>query len=201
MKHRLHLTLVLLLFVQGLALLHGCSNSESEVPGPGATGSTAAQVLNLTPDNTLLRVIGGIFVVVVGVYIFAQDPVPQIRRNRAGRSSLWQDFASIFGITIANFILVIPYILACFAAFKVSSSDVGGNDVAGISRAIFVIFGFFCGACAWWTLLACVINLFRRRFRPRHMLTINHVAGLIIGLLGIYTILSTFFDIFPNVGH
>ena len=54
---------------------------------------------------------------------------------------------------------------------------------------------------AWWTLLAFVINLFRRRFRPRHMLTINHVAGLIIGILGIYTILSTFFDIFPNVGH
>ena len=48
--------------------------------------------------------------------------------------------------------------------------------------------------------LAFVINLFRRRFRPRHMLTINHVAGLIIGILGIYTILSTFFDIFPNVG-
>ena len=48
---------------------------------------------------------------------------------------------------------------------------------------------------------AQVINLFRRRFRPRHMLTINHVAGLIIGILGIYTILSTFFDIFPNVGH
>ena len=94
--------------------------------------------------NTLLRVIGGIFVVVVGVYIFAQNPV--IRRNRVGRSSLWQDFASIFGITIANFIMVIPYILAFFAAFKVSSSDVGGNDVAGISRAIFVIFGFFCGA-------------------------------------------------------
>ncbi len=55
MKHRLHLTLVLLLFVQGLALLHGCSNSESEVPGPGATGSTAAQVLNLTPDFITLE--------------------------------------------------------------------------------------------------------------------------------------------------
>ena len=33
------------------------------------------------------------------------------------------------------------------------------------------------------------------------MLTINHVAGMLIGLLGIYTILSTFFAIFPNVGH
>ena len=36
--------------------------------------------------NTLLRVIGGIFVVIVGVFIFAQNPVPQIRRNRAGIS-------------------------------------------------------------------------------------------------------------------
>ena len=33
------------------------------------------------------------------------------------------------------------------------------------------------------------------------MLPINHVAGVVIGLLGIYTILSTFFDILPNVGH
>ena len=151
--------------------------------------------------NTLLRVVGGIFVMAVGVYIFSQNPVPQIRRNRAGKSSLWQDFASIFGLTLANFIMVIPYILAFFAVFKISGSDVAGGGFGGFVRAVFVIAGFFGGAAAWWTLLACVINLFRRRFRPRHMLTINHVAGLLIGILGIYTILSTFFDIFPDVGH
>ncbi len=149
--------------------------------------------------NTLLRVIGGIFVVIVGVYIFSQNPVPQIRRNRAGKTSLWQDFASIFGLTIANFIMVIPYILAFFAVFKISSIDVAHGGFGGFVRAAFVIGGFFGGAAAWWTLLAFVISLFRRRFRPRHMLTINHVAGLLIGILGIYTILSTFFDIFPNV--
>ena len=145
--------------------------------------------------------IGGIFVVIVGVFIFAQNPVPQIRRNRAGKTSLWQDFASIFGLTIANFIMVIPYILAFFAVFKISGGDMADHTFGGFMRSLFVIAGFFGGAVAWWTLLAFVINLFRRRFRPRHMLTINHVAGLIIGILGIYTILSTFFDIFPNVGH
>ena len=144
--------------------------------------------------NTLLRVIGGIFVVIVGVYIFTQNPVPQIRRNRAGKSSLWQDFASIFGLTIANFIMVIPYILAFFAVFKISSGEVAGTGIGGFVRAVFVIAGFFAGASSWWTLLASVISLFRRRFRPRHMLTINHVAGLVIGILGIYTILSTFFS-------
>ena len=151
--------------------------------------------------NTLLRIIGGIFVVIVGVYIFAQNPVPQIRRNRAGKTSLWQDFASIFGLTIANFIMVIPYILAFFAVFKVSSTDVGGNDVAGIFRALFVILGFFCGACVGGPRRPGPPTPPPHRSRPRHMLTINHVAGLIIGFLGIYTILSTFFDIFPNVGH
>ncbi len=149
--------------------------------------------------NILLRVIGGIFVVIVGVYIFSQNPVPQIRRNRAGKSSLWQDFASIFGLTIANFIMVIPYLLAFFAVFKISSGDMTGTGFGGFMRALFTIAGFFCGAAAWWTSMATVINLFRRRFRPRHMLTINHVAGLLIGILGVYTILSTFFDIFPDV--
>ena len=77
--------------------------------------------------DTLLRVIGGIFVVIVGVFIFAQNPVPQIRRNRAGKTSLWQDFASIFGLTIANFIMVIPYILAFFAVFKISGGDMADH--------------------------------------------------------------------------
>ena len=122
--------------------------------------------------NTLLRVIGGIFVVIVGVYIFAQNPVPQIRRN-----------------------------LAFFAVFKISSGDMTQTGFGGFVRSVFVIAGFFGGAAFWWTFLACVISLFRRRFRPRHMLTINHTAGIIIGLLGIYSILSTFFSIFPNVGH
>lgn len=151
--------------------------------------------------NTLLRVVGGIFVVIVGVYVFLQNPVPQIRRNRAGKSSLGQDFVSIFGLTIANFIMVIPYILAFFAVFKISNVELADAGFSGFLRAAVTIVGFFGGATAWWTLLAFVINLFRRRFRPRHMLTINHIAGLLIGILGIYTILSTFFSIFPNVGH
>ena len=159
-------------------------------------------VMSFIENNmAIIKALGGISVVIVGVTIFLKNPVVQIRRNRAGKTSLWQDFASIFGLTIANFIMVIPYILAFFAVFKISSGDVTGSGFSGFVRSVFVIAGFLGGATAWWTLLACVISLFRRRFRPRHMLTINHVAGLIIGILGIYTILSTFFDIFPNVGH
>lgn len=141
--------------------------------------------------NALLRVVGGIFVVVVGVYIFAQNPVVQIRRNRSGVGSDWNDFFSIFGLTLANFIMVIPYILAFFAVFKVGSTEelTRGEELV---RGLIVMGGFAVGSVLWWSGLACVINLFRSNFRPRHMLAINHVAGGLIGGLGIYTILSTF---------
>ncbi len=139
----------------------------------------------------ILSIIGGVFVVIVGVYIFFQNPVPQIRRNRAGNTTLWKDFASMFGFTIANFVVVVPYILAFFAMFGVGTAT-GSQDVASLLTSMFIIIGFFCGACTWWITLTLIISLFRRRFRPRHLLTINHVAGIIVGLLGIYTILSTF---------
>lgn len=146
--------------------------------------------------NQLLRVVAGIFVVIVGVYIFFQNPVPQIRRNRAGKTSPGQDFVSIFGLTLANFILVIPYLLTFFALFNIST--VTTVDFAGLGQGLLVIAGFLGGSILWWTTLTFLINLFRHRFRPRHMLTINHVAGVVIGVLGIYTILSTFFNIIPH---
>ena len=145
--------------------------------------------------SVILQVIGGIFVVIVGVYIFFQNPVPQIRKNRAGRYNLWQDFTSMFFFTLANFVVVIPYILAFFAMFNVGMD--GSEDVASLLRSGVTIVGFFCGAVVWWLLLTLTIDLFRRRFRPRHMLTINHVAGLLLALLGIYSILSSFFHILP----
>ena len=148
--------------------------------------------------TSLLSVVGGIFVVIVGVYIFFQNPVPQIRKNRAGKSSLWQDFVSMFGFTIANFVVVIPYILAFFAVFNIGTAESAAADVAMVFRSVLIIMGFFGGAATWWIMLTSLINLFRRKFRPRHMLTINHVAGIVIALLGIYTIISSFIVIMPN---
>ena len=142
----------------------------------------------------IISILGGIFVVIVGVVIFFQNPAPQIRRNRTGTTTSKRDFFSMFGFTMANFVTVIPYILAFFAMFGVSSHD-GSKDVASILSSVLIIVGFLVGAVAWWFLLTMLINLFRRRFRPHHMVTINRIAGIVIGLLGVITILST---VIPN---
>lgn len=150
--------------------------------------------------SALLRVGGGIFVIIVGVYIFFQNPVPQIRRNRAGKSSIVQDFVSMFWFTLANFVVVIPYLLAFFAMFSVGAGS-DNSESASILRSVHIITGFFCGALTWWIALTSIIALFRRRFRPRHMLAINHIAGVVISLLGVYTVLSTFINIMPDGMH
>lgn len=177
--------------------------------------------------HTAIQICGGVFVVIVGIFIFFKNPVPQIRKNRTGRSNMWQDFASMFGFTLANFVVVIPYILAFFTMFNIDLSgdlvttttevEIIADPVLDVARSAhdevvqevvtttttttpsplspmfrnsLVILGFLLGAVGWWGLLTFVINLFRRRFRPRHMLTINHVAGIVISTLGLYTLIS-----------
>ena len=148
--------------------------------------------------NTLIQICGGIFVVIVGIFIFFKNPVPQIRKNRAGHSVLWQDFASMFGFTLANFVVIIPYILAFFTMFNVGLTDgvesvaSSAAEISGLTINVLIISGFLLGASLWWVALTSIINIFRRGFRPRHMLTINRVAGIVISALGIIALVSQF---------
>ena len=142
--------------------------------------------------STLIQICGGAIVIIIGIFIFFQNPVPQIRKNRAGMRNLWQDFASMFGVTLANFPVIIPYILAFFTMFNIDISlSPEALSASRVVQNMFVILGFLVGAATWWLSITSLINIFRKRFRPRHMLTINHVAGIVISILGLITLLST----------
>ena len=145
----------------------------------------------------ILSIVGGLFVVIVGVVIYLQKPSKKANIDGSVQSTPWRDFASMFGFTMANFVTVIPYILAFFAMFGVSSHQ-GSHDVASLLSSILIIGGFLGGAVLWWFLLTLLISLFRRSFRPHHMRTINRIAGIIIGLLGVITSLSTVISTTPN---
>ena len=145
----------------------------------------------------ILSIVGGIFVVIVGVVIYLQKPSQRVNIDGSVQNTPWRDFASMFGFTMANFVTVIPYILAFFAMFGVSSHQ-GSHDVASPLSSLLIIGGFLGGAVLWWFLLTMLISLFRRSFRPHHMRTINRIAGIIIGLLGVITILSTVISTTPN---
>lgn len=149
----------------------------------------------------ILKLIGGGCVVVVGVNFFLKNPVVQIRRNRAGKSNLWQDFASTFVLTLTNPAFIL-WLLVIFSAFNVGAENgaavVDGIESAAaeasrVGRGLQMILGFLCGAAAWWLMLTMLIGLLRRRFRPRHLLWINRGAGVLITALGMAAIFSAFF--------
>jgi threonine/homoserine/homoserine lactone efflux protein len=138
----------------------------------------------------IISIIAGIFVIIIGVVIFLQKPSTKVQQEGPSSNSLWRDFFSLFGFTLANFVSVVPYITFFFAMFGVAEFE-GTADAESIVSSLCVLGGFLIGATLWWFVLTLIIGLFRRGFRPHHMQTMNRVAGVIIGLLGVFTILST----------
>lgn len=143
-------------------------------------------------NMTILKIVGGVCVIVMGFNILLSNPVVQIRRNRAGKSNLWQDFISVFLVTLANPAMILIFV-ALFAAFGISS------ETLTMPTSMLMIGGVLCGACSWWFLLTLAVNLIRRNFRPRHMLWMNRVSGTVIVVLGAVAILSIFISAVPKV--
>ncbi|UKI39678.1 MAG: LysE family translocator [Alistipes putredinis] len=142
-------------------------------------------------NMVILTVLGGICVVVVGVNIFMTNPVVQIRRNRAGKSNLWQDYISTFLLTLTNPAFIL-WLVVIFTALGVDMSE-AEVSVTRLRVGVAMITGFLAGASVWWVfLLTTVINRLRNRFRPRHLLWINRVAGVIIVVLGASAVLAMF---------
>lgn len=137
----------------------------------------------------LVKVIGGISVLIVGMTIFLKNPVVQIRRNRAGKgSNLWSDFISVFFLTLTNPAFILIFV-ALFAAFGIS------HDGLPLRDGMTMILGVMGGSASWWFVLTFAISLLRKKFRPRHLLLLNRISGAIIVILGAATILSIFIQI------
>ncbi len=135
----------------------------------------------------LMKVIGGICVIIVGVSIFLRNPVIQIKKIRANKGSLWSDFISVFLLTLANPAYILMFV-ALFASFGISHTGSRFNSSLLVS-------GVFLGAALWWFILTFGISFLRRGFRPRHLLYMNRASGAIIVLLGAIAIVSIFFQL------
>ena len=70
----------------------------------------------------------------------------------------------------------------------------GGVQFMDALNNILVLGGFFLGATLWWFAVTSIISLFHKGFKPRHMILINRVAGVVIMVLGIATLLSVIIE-------
>jgi threonine/homoserine/homoserine lactone efflux protein len=131
----------------------------------------------------LLKVVGGLAAIIVGMTILLKNPVTQIRRNRSGRQNLWGDYASAAGISIANpaFMLMLLALLATLGI---------GGRIDSARAGVALVGGIVLGETVWWGVLTLGVGLLRKGFRPRHLLWLNRISGTAIVLFGVIAILS-----------
>ena len=126
---------------------------------------------------------GGLAVIIIGLKIFLTNPVKQIRHNKGGKKLL-EDFLSSVIMTVTN-----PgAIFLILGLFAFVGLDIDGSSSLDIIFS--VLAGVFVGAMTWWIILSTSINIFRNKFRLRQLLMINRVAGIVIMVLGLISLLD-----------
>ena len=137
-------------------------------------GFSLSYIVSFIEQQAFWLQLGGAFILIIlGVHIFRSNPAVQLRRQRHNKTSLIQDFASTFLLTISNPLAVFIFI-AFFAGFRVVDPN------AGIIGQLILIFGVFIGASLWWLTLTSIVGFFRSAVNLRRLYWINKIAGLSI---------------------
>lgn len=144
-------------------------------------GAVAGLGLTLISDflfahRTLLSVVGGLFLLILGLRTFRTKSTlwqtPDIHMG------LWRDFATSFVITLTN-----P---ATILAFMAVFASMGAVQVADDRlNAGLLIAGVFVGSVLWWFCLSALAGAIRHKFSPKWLLWLNRGSGIILGIFGL----------------
>ena len=143
-------------------------------------------VMLIQTHELILQIIGGIFLIIVGLKIYFDNPLKQIRmKKRVTKKGLLGDFLTLFFLTVSNPVAIVVF-MAVFAGASVFGDD------PSYRIELFVLSGVVIGGGLWWYTLSTLVNIFRKKFRLRVLITINRVSGVLITVLGGLVILAAF---------
>lgn len=133
----------------------------------------------LTAHQFWLRLIGGAFLIYLGLRTYRAKPTEKTRS--IAHKTLTKDFFSTFLLTMTNPMTVLTFI-ALFA----------GLGFTGESKmsASWLVTGVFFGSALWWLILSEGITLFRKQMSPKVMTWVSRFAGLLIMGFGAAALIS-----------
>lgn len=131
----------------------------------------------LIQQEMALRVVGGLFLLYLGIRTFMTRP-SETEASGGARAGLVGAYTSTLLLTLTNPLTILSF-AAIFAGLGVA--DTGGDYGA----ASVVVIGVFLGSALWWLLLSSGANLLRARFTPATMQWVNRLSGGIIFAFGI----------------
>ena len=139
----------------------------------------------LEVNKLLIRLIGGIIVLFLGIRITRTNPIKRFRHQKLQKRTYVGDAISGFLITLTNPVVIIVF-GAAFAGF-------GLNEAQSHKEVIFTIIGIFIGAVSWWTTLTFLVNIFKSKINFRKMFWLNRITGILVIIFGIAIIIGAFF--------
>jgi threonine/homoserine/homoserine lactone efflux protein len=159
-------------------------------------GATAAFGLTLVTgflvsQQSILRIVGGLFLIYLGMRTFLAPPVarsvatsaapvtapdsarPAQAADHIGSKGLSGAYFSTFALTLTNPLTILSF-AAIFAGLGLASEE------RSTLAALGLVFGVFLGSATWWLFLSGLVSLFRDRFGSRVMTWVNRISGAII---------------------
>ena len=131
----------------------------------------------------MLRLLGGAFLLVLGVRILARGPVSEASQPAWGEARLAGAFVSCFLLTLTNPTTILAFV-AIFAGL-------GLVEVArDYTAAVILVLGVFLGSALWWLALSGLVGLLRGHVTPPILLWVNRVSGAVISGFGIGVLLA-----------
>lgn len=139
----------------------------------------------LVSQGFWLRLIGGLFLLYLGVRTFLSEPRAAAGEDERGRLALPGAFTSTFALTLTNPATILSFAIV-FAGLGLAS---GNSDYLA---AILLVFGVFAGSAAWWLLLSGGVGLIRGKFDLKALRWVNRISGILIVAFGSVSLISLF---------
>lgn len=159
----------------GLATGLGAAIADAAFSSVAAFGITA--ILDMITSNMrLLQVVGGIFLLTVAIHSLTRDPKPLAAEPVAGNLPA-ATFTGFF-LTATNPVTILG----------MSAIVVGFGHTRGPVEDGTLVAGIFVGSALWWLILCGGVTLLRRFVTGRTVHWINVATGVILGVLGLYTL-------------
>ena len=158
-------------FLSGL----GAASADMLYGAIAAFGLTV--ITNLLVENAFwLQVIGGMFLLYLGIKTFIEKPAVHVSGPAQG--GYFSMYLSTFFLTITNPITILSF-AAIFAGTLLGEK---------INQPLVMVAGVFIGSACWWLALSLGVGLMRSRLDQNRMAWINRISGTIIVLFGIFAL-------------
>ncbi|MBI5960697.1 MAG: LysE family translocator [Chloroflexi bacterium] len=164
-------------FVSGL----GAATADSVYGAVAALGLTVISSF-LVDQQTWFRLIGGAFLLYLGVRTFRARPAENAAVTRKS-SGLTGAYFSTLVLTLTNPATILSFV-AIFAGLGIAETE--GDRVGALALVV----GVFGGSAVWWLLLSGGVSLLRSRLTPARLRWINWFSGAILTGFGLLALVG-----------